>query len=46
MPKTKLTPAELRAYRRLASAACEVQRIEKRKKESKKAEHRREVSRE
>jgi len=32
MPKTKLTPSELRAYRRLASAAREVERIEKRRK--------------
>lgn len=33
MPKTKLTPAEVRAYRRLALAAREVQRLEKRRKQ-------------
>lgn len=46
MHKTELTPAELRAYRRLARAAREVERIEKRKKKrtKTKAEHRQEVT--
>lgn len=46
MPKAKLTPAEVRAYRRLASAAREVERIEKRRKlRTKKKANRQEVTR-
>ncbi len=33
MPKTELTAAEVRAYRRLALAAREVERNEKRRKQ-------------
>ena len=47
MPKTELTPAEVRAYRRLALAAREVQRLEANKKQRLKvrAEQRQAVTR-